>query len=177
MTTSTTPEVVPMTTVTQRRGVPVEGTSFELVPVQMEWSDGKLTGMDGTKVEDLGFEDGHMLGLLFGDVYLGPGGYGADDLLVIGFAQPDVAIKLRVPAASDVKLAILWRLGDAEYLARELYGACPRAWSLGTAAAIREELPDGAAGWLRLVVPLLNRGVPRDLLVGCRAYTEATPDR
>jgi hypothetical protein len=72
---------------------------------------------------------------------------------------------------------VLWRQADADYVARQIYGASPDAWRIVNHANPPDRdpaaLPDRLHEWVRLVAPLLNRGVPQALLVGCKDYIEA----
>jgi hypothetical protein len=155
MTTSTTPEPVP-----------VEGTPFTLVPLPVLWDEGGVVEMVGDEVS---VDYDHNLGRATMDFYFGPDDEpDRDDLPVLGDCEPAVAWGLKAPGDERL-IPFLWRQADAAYIARELDRVYAQVLSTGDQAT----LPDRVAGWLYLVVPLLNRGVPQALLVGCKEYTEA----
>jgi hypothetical protein len=158
MTTSTTPEPVP-----------VEGTPFVLTPLPVLWDEGGVVEMVGDEVS---VDYDHNLGRTTMDFYFGPEDGPEPDDLPARDAEPAVIWGLKAPG--DERLSpFLWRRADGAYVARQLDRVFSQVWSTGDQAT----LPDRVAGWLRLVVPLLNRGVPQALLVGCKEYVEATRDQ
>jgi hypothetical protein len=66
--------------------------------------------------------------------------------------------------------AILHRLSDAEYMARQLYEAMPAALRAADNGASRAACPPYAAEWVRLTAYLLNHGMPHALIMGCKDY-------
>jgi hypothetical protein len=171
-----------MTTSTTR-AVPVAGTPFALVPLPVLWDEGSVI-MVGDHDAGESFCFDHGLGRTSDyDFYLGDrGDYCADPLPVLDGCERAVAWGLTAPGGKSVEDAggrvrvwtpLLWRLEDGEWLARQLAAACPIPWRIDSDRLL---LPRPVAEWLDLVVPVVNRGLPRELLVGCRAYTEATSD-
>jgi hypothetical protein len=167
--------------------VPVDGTRFSLisVPIIWEYARERDTGRWALSYDTfytlLAFDAHHLLGVHPYQCDLGkrlpaglspeglPTRYPEDPDEVPG---PDVAWALKVPAG-EMRQPVLWRQADAEYVARQLHEACPDAWPITNQAALQAALPERLHDWAELVAPLLNRDVPRDLLVGCRAYIEA----
>jgi hypothetical protein len=148
----------------------VEGTRFRLVPVEAKWRD----------------EQPHALpwGLLNGESvwenmeiehHLGVGDTGGDylgehppplpwELPAWDGCEPEIAWTVQGPRRWRTIGVWLWRRADAEYIARQLHAVV---------GIVRGKI-DLACPWLALVAPLLNRGVPQELLVGCREFVEAT---
>jgi hypothetical protein len=159
-----------MSTSTTPKTVRVPGTPFELVAVPVLWDEGSVC-MLGDEVRD---DFDHNLGRSTFDFYFGDEEEAlVDDLPVCGEeCEPMTAWGLRAPG-SEVFLSVLWRKDDCEYVARQLHGAFPAAWDVHDGLGIRVLHTSGAAGWLDLVTPLLNRGCPRGLLVDCRQFVEA----
>jgi hypothetical protein len=75
--------------------------------------------------------------------------------------------------ASGLAAAILHRLPDAQYMARQLHDAMPAALLATDNDAFRAACPPYAAEWVRQTAYLLNHGVPRALIVGCKEYVAA----
>jgi hypothetical protein len=156
-----------MTTETREGPVRVEGTPFEVVSVSVTWEHDQLqvaADHAGWASHDLG---GSLMSEQLGDVAEDP----PEDLPAWG--EPTVCWTVRHTGIPLLMFPYLWRQVDAEYLAREVYAACPAAWAQGNLVACRKALSERVTQWLRLVPPLLNRGVPQQLLVGCRRYVEA----
>jgi hypothetical protein len=170
-----------MTTSTSTREVPVAGTPFTLVPLPVLWDDHSVLMVGDFDAGDSRCFD-HGLGCSCCDFYFGPWDeLMPDDLpcMGVGDCEPAVVWGLTAPGCPSVEhcggrvrvwTPLLWRLEDGEYLARQLYGACPDPWRIGSDWLI---LPDPVVRWLNLVEPLLNRGLPQALLVGCKEYVEA----
>jgi hypothetical protein len=154
-----------MTTATQEQATLVEGTRFRLVPVEVTWTD---RGLD-----NLGDKDD--MGLGFMNDYLGDrNAADPEDLPVCdGAAEPAVAWTLQHVLHTELRFPKLWRRADAEYLGRELHAACPDVWTIAEWRPFRDNIPDRVSMWLGMVARLFNRGVPRQLLVGCRQFVEA----
>jgi hypothetical protein len=159
-----------MTTATQEQATPVEGTRFRLVPVEVTWGDGGPRDVEADPDDSRDLATGHMEYYLGDDEMPQP-----RDLPVCrNFEESAVLWTVQHVLHPDGRFPKLWRRADAEYLARQLHAACPAVWAIEEWRAFRSSIPDGVSKWLRLVPPLLNRGVPQELLVGCRAFVEAT---
>jgi hypothetical protein len=156
-----------MTTSTTREFV--AGTPFEVVVLPTLWDEGSVCMLG----DEVGDDYDHNLGSSTFDIYLGDEEpHLVDDLPVCGEEnEMAVAYGLRAPG-SEMLLAVLWRKDDCAYVARQLYATCPHAWD-SDGLGLRVLYSSGAAAWLTLITPLLNRGCPRELLVGCREYVEA----
>jgi hypothetical protein len=164
----------------------VAGTLFRLVPLPVLWDEGTVTMVGDHDAGDSHCYD-HTLGCSAFDFYLGPDDEGwPDDLPCVGVGDCEPAVVWGLQAPGDERFSpvpagtyrvpppLLWRRDDAEWLARQLHAACPTPRRSGGDSLV---LPHRVADWMQFVVPLLNRGLPRELVVGCRAYTEATRDR
>jgi hypothetical protein len=67
---------------------------------------------------------------------------------------------------------IMHRRSDAEYIGRQVYGVAPDAWKAADLVAWTEATPPGVGGWVGAAEKLLNRGLPRAMLVTCKEYLE-----
>jgi hypothetical protein len=167
-------EITAMTT-TSRHGpsLPIAGTSFQLVPVRIEWEDFGRVIIHDYGVSDQGFHDHQMLGLHSEYPLTHPDFPDPKDLPVCREVKPEVAWTIRSPDGEGC-YPVFWRQQDAVWMAEQLHAACPEVWALSGRDAQRAATPEGVPDWLGLVPPLLNAGCPRALLLGCRAYCEAT---
>jgi hypothetical protein len=160
-----------------RETVPVDGTPFELVRLPVCWHEGHVQRAG----DEVGRCYDHALGNLVSDIYLGDhhNDAGPVGLPILSDVEQKFAWTLRAPLR-ETDFPILWRQADAEYVAQQLDRACPGAFARPARPA-KLGVPHVWIGpveeWLRLVEPLLNRGVPQALLAGCKEYCEVSPRR
>jgi hypothetical protein len=165
-----------MSTETREGSVFVKGTNFVVQPVEVAWKHSHpcVLGFDPDVLDSDVLSRGGLFEEFFGDERDPddrngrglPGDPRAD-------ANPEKEFRrawLPQHKPTGMRCPLLWRQADAEYVARQVYDACPEVWNLPDRRACRQGIPERVGKWLRLVPRLLNRGVPRDLLVGCYEY-------